>query len=251
MMKNIVHVLSVSSLLFFSANNSFADTLCQRKVKSDSSTMLKLAKGTQCPRGYSKIGSILNSEEISELIKTQIATNITPQSLQGPQGAKGATGSTGATGSAGAQGLTGVTGATGAQGIRGNQGVTGQKGDKGEKGEIGLEGERGAQGPAGVTAIDLCYTTSLTKTGTGSLTQEVYCDTPDEEFVQHVGYSLNQDEAVTVREILLYEDTLANPYQHPVGASVRSFRPASANPDYTLSVTLLCCPVLVGTKIVE
>lgn len=168
---------------------------------------------------------------------------------QGPQGEQGVQGLTGATGPQGEQGIQGLTGATGPQGIQGEVGATGPQGEPGPvgatgpQGEIGLTGATGATGPQGIpgiVAIDSCYVTTQSNTGSLAETLTAYCNNPATEYVQHVGFSLNRDDAAPVREILQFTDAASNTYTHPVGASVRAFRDSLFQ--YTMSVSLLCCP---------
>jgi Collagen triple helix repeat (20 copies) len=91
---------------------------------------------------------------------------IGPIGPQGPGGPQGATGPQGPAGADGAVGPIGPTGPQGAQGTQGPQGATGPAGADGPTGATGPAGPAGPQGPAGTTGQSA---TSLTSTGSATL----------------------------------------------------------------------------------
>jgi hypothetical protein len=115
-----------------------------------------------------------------------------------------------------------------------HKGVQGVKGDK---------GDIGPQGRPGLVAINQCYTRTESRSGSGEETQKVYCNDPEKDYVQHVGYAVSEDRAGPVRELLEFSDANNNTYNHPVGASVRAYIGTTGIGNYTLTVHLLCCPV--------
>lgn len=218
-----------------SALSASADILCQRakaKRPSNRSVLnIKIVK-TTCPAGFVKVGTYLTSEDVD----TQVNNVLTNTSSVGPQGEKGEKGD---------KGDTGATGAQGAQGEQGLPGTPGERGATGERGETGSQGEKGDTGPQGkkgIVAIDSCQQKALSRSGVLDETQTIYCNNPENEFVLHVGYSIDKDDSHVVREILEFQDSAANSYTHPVGATIRAFRLNGITP-YTLTATILCCPI--------
>lgn len=164
------------------------------------------------------------------------------QGIQGVKGDKGEKGDAGPQGPQGIQGIQGEKGEKGDTGLQGIQGIQGEKGDKGDTGEKGEKGDTGAPGLDGVNglvAIDSCYPTTLSRSGTGEETQTVYCNNPATEFMQNVGFTTTDDKINLARQIMEFEkDSVL--YTHPVGATIRTSGPSFG---YTLSVTILCCPI--------
>ena len=94
--------------------------------------------------------TISSSSQLMSVPYALFSANGTP-GPQGPTGPIGLTGSVGATGSQGPIGLTGAVGVTGAQGPIG---LTGAVGATGPQGPIGLTGATGPQGPIGLTGAN-------------------------------------------------------------------------------------------------
>ncbi len=203
--------------VFISVNIASADILCQRKKEKNPSPFsvpnLRIVNGTKCPAGFQKVGNLLNEGDISSLIETQLTTKLSTLNTKGDKGDQGA---------------------------QGEQGLPGATGDTGATGETGATGSTGA---TGFVDINACYTNIISRTGSGEETQKVYCDDPENEYVQHVGFSLNDDRAGPVRELLEFKDQNEVEYSHPVGASVRAYIGVTGIGTYTLTVHLLCCSV--------
>ncbi len=227
-------ISSAVLLAFLFPQIASADILCQRKKEKKPSPVsvmnLKIVKQGPCPQGFVKLGTILSETDINSLVSQQVDSSLASISTVGPQGP---------------QGEQGIQGIQGEQGPKGEQGIQGEQGDKGDQGD---EGPQGPQGPAGIVAIDQCYTESAERTGSGEETQKVYCRNPATEYVQHVGYSLSEDRAGPVRELLEFSDANQVGYSHPVGASVRAYIGTTGIGNYTLTVHLLCCPTGVPAE---
>jgi hypothetical protein len=212
-------ISSAVLLAFLFPQIASADILCQRKKEKKPSPVsvmnLKIVKQGPCPQGFVKLGTILSEADINSLVSQQVDSSLASISTVGPQGPQG------------------------------EQGIQGEQGDKGDQGD---EGPQGPQGPAGIVAIDQCYTESAERTGSGEETQKVYCRNPATEYVQHVGYSLSEDRAGPVRELLEFSDANQVGYSHPVGASVRAYIGTTGIGNYTLTVHLLCCPTGVPAE---
>lgn len=228
-------LLACSALVAFAAPVSAEKLLCQRlkaKVPQNRSVVnLKIVKGDKCPAGFFALGYLLEQKDIDVAVSSALTTN----ALSGPKGEKGDKGDKGDTGAAGPQGVqgdAGLQGETGPQGPQGEQGVQGVQGE---------QGEQGAQGNPGIVNIDACYTKTELRTGVLDETETVYCNNPGSEYIQHIGHAISLNDVFTTHETLEFSEG-ENTYTHPVGGTIRAFRHSGIIP-YTLTVTVLCCPI--------
>lgn len=261
------------NLLLVNSNEAAADILCQKKnsIKIKRVQSLKVFKSEECPKGFKFITQVFTEANANSFVGATGAQgekgdkgetgeqgiqgekgDTGEQGLQGEkgetgeqgfQGEKGEPGEKGDKGEQGFQGEKGDKGETGEQGIQGEKGdagINGEKGDKGDTGEQGLPGADGANGKDGIVNIDACYVKSEQRTGVLDETQTVFCNNPANEFVQSVGFATTHDSAYITRQLFEHEANSVN-YSHAVGATVRAYRDSGIF-NYTLTVTINCCP---------
>lgn len=233
--------------------------LCQKKnnpsgrVRVTRIQALKVVRPPSlgCPKGYNPLGIVVDPQDVEKTALNVFSSNQEslqgdegpegPAGPQGPQGEVGPEGPVGPQGETGPQGEQGIQGEIGPVGPQGEVGPQGPVGPQGETGPQGLQGIQGEQGLPGMIDAQACYSRTLESTGQGYLEQPVECNNPSQEFMLNYGWSVAPElfwQDITFWRVL---QTFTPGYNYPTGANVKAFRQAMLG-DYTLTVTIVCCP---------